>query len=269
MRLSREKGVLSGFIYDASSFSTVSMKSHLRRRWADGQGFTLIELLVVVAIIAVLVAVLLPAMAGAREQARSVLCSAQDRQMGNAMMLYAGDYGRFPWSRWEGYREGTYKYVKDFWYMTLTPGYLSDVSKLYVCPTDASIDLAGTIGIWNMSYGVNESGPCPYRQKNESSGQITGFKTYSPEMVPSPNTSALMSETTSKFPGQAYRYVVSGWTRYHDYRYWPGDRHRGGSNVVFCDGHVQMLTWDELLPGVPAGQGPLAEQLWYLPRLSF
>ena len=55
------------------------------------RGFTLIELLVVIAIIAILAAILFPVFAQAKESAKKTQCISNQRQLGLAWTMYAGD----------------------------------------------------------------------------------------------------------------------------------------------------------------------------------
>jgi prepilin-type N-terminal cleavage/methylation domain-containing protein/prepilin-type processing-associated H-X9-DG protein len=59
--------------------------------YKSGRGFTLIELLVVIAIIAILAALLLPGLAKAKQQAQSVQCISNLKQLTLGWVMYTGD----------------------------------------------------------------------------------------------------------------------------------------------------------------------------------
>jgi len=73
-----------------------------------GRGFTLVELLVVIAVIAILAALLLPALAKAKDSAKSAACKSNLRQLGLALNMYVNDYDKYP-SHYAIYFQGQFR----------------------------------------------------------------------------------------------------------------------------------------------------------------
>lgn len=92
------------------------------------RAFTLVELLVVIGIIALLVSMLLPALNKSRQQAVSIKCMSNLKQVGNAFMMYANDnHGWLPpgdtgcWHGSDGY--GVEPQIFVYWHKTPLSAY--------------------------------------------------------------------------------------------------------------------------------------------------
>jgi len=232
-------------IYVLRVLGVTAIKTFVRQRSVIEHGklggFTLIELLVVVAIIALLVALLLPSLAAAREQAKSVICASNMRELGMFNMLYTEQYdGLYPahsgyqngegWLWWlpflRGWKSGPaayqvmqcptmYKY--GWWWDYEYPGGYGDYrGGLRIGPYANYDQMVPTY--WELGYGRNM--------------KIWGRR-LKVTAWPYPDRTGLMAETADAY---WWNYFASG-----GLYYWYADRHIvGRARVLFMDLHVRF-----------------------------
>jgi prepilin-type N-terminal cleavage/methylation domain-containing protein/prepilin-type processing-associated H-X9-DG protein len=145
------------------------------------RGFTLVELLIVIAIIAVLIALLLPALTKARQEANTLACLSNLRQIGIAAAMYSSEFGNstLPVEIFADGHNGTDPSGGDWafsdqWFVVLVArGYLP---KPMVAQFDASTPPRPTP---NLSYEYNSVLVCPETQAAQAIIGTAHFSTIS------------------------------------------------------------------------------------------
>jgi prepilin-type N-terminal cleavage/methylation domain-containing protein/prepilin-type processing-associated H-X9-DG protein len=179
------------------------------------RAFTLIELLVVIAIIAILAAILFPVFAQAREKARQVTCTSNLKQVGLAWGMYTQDYDE----RTPLWFAGPLT-VKDL----LQPYSKSQI--VFKCPSDPE---KLSYSFWRNVYLDRWSGNTGCATPPVTLSQVN-YPSTTPVWAEGPNNSG--QHTWGLNPTHPLQ------TTWKSLRY--GDnRHSGGGNYVFVDGHVK------------------------------
>ncbi|MDD3925950.1 MAG: DUF1559 domain-containing protein [bacterium] len=192
------------------------------------RGFTLIELLVVIAIIALLAAILFPVFNQAREKARQAQCQSNLKQIGLAFNMYLQDWDEvFPLYT----QGGGWQTVMDR--QMGRGGVYTNFSPLWKCPSTDPFNWIHQDGKQSYGYNYTYLGIKEYNGIPQGSSSLLGAPVHMSRVTRPADTIMLLDSGGSAFGNAGYSSAHPTNTTYT-----VSDRHNGGANVVWVDGHV-------------------------------
>lgn len=258
------------------------------RRESGRSGYTVTELLVVIGIIVFLLGMLLPILSNARHHAVEVTCASNLRQIGVAINLYTSQTGYYPGCQhFAGFGDPrTFAIWPTRLRSIIGPQTPEGAMKLFRCPDNAQAD------DWNLklgsgtgfaqesdtgfgyqlgerllqvdtiafSYAYNDWGAgangAPGDKQTGLGGDIDyplqsngyGAELKATRVV---NPAEMIAVTDSSSAG-SFNYNIDP----REVPQYPGKVHRNGSNVLYCDDHVEWHSQKELInvdPATPDG----------------
>jgi prepilin-type processing-associated H-X9-DG protein/prepilin-type N-terminal cleavage/methylation domain-containing protein len=257
------------------------------------RAFTLVELLVVIAVIAILIALLLPLVNRVKRQAQEVVCQANLRSIGQAMTLYVQQWRYYPGGLVNSsnpmgncavwpvrLRNAIGGNQKIFYCPARGPEYIwsydipgehpvttADVKYGYK-PKETALSYthAGRGEGQKFSYSYNiygiwwddgdEWSPSGWAHPLGLGGYLGSDAS---DLGKSPYAAGNMElkATHVRRPSEMIAVADNDYSTYilnpiHLSR-WPARIHRGGANVLFCDGHVQWYLQKDLIVGDKTG----------------
>lgn len=252
-----------------------------------GGAFTLIELLVVVAIIALLLSILLPSLQRARDQAKQLQCNTNLRSMGQASFLYAEDNDGWVVRSESWFRSRNRGNWGMHFAVSLLPGlgYSDHVTglwdqnnprklqracrafELFQCPSfpeqsqalDYNVNAMRIPRSLNNIDGAGRSGDGDLPDSDPQSVKFSKMSEFDPFQ---PGDLIHITELNARIPTSTSD-GNAPWGNFHDFfmpRHIPfgssprisnDNRHPGGVNALFFDGHATTLSFSQIDPGWP------------------
>jgi len=178
------------------------------------------ELLATIVIVGLLIAILLPVMRRTRENASAAMCVNNLRQIGIAITMYVDDHDfKFPLPSFDGTN----------WYQYIDP-YVDD-REVFNCPSYKY----HTYGSTNyFSYGYNFTAFA--RRAVMGGGPVGGRDTSAVDLNEIISPSQCIMVVDGRNMEESWATVTIRDRRKGDEYF---NRHFGGSNIVFVDGHVK------------------------------
>ena len=234
--------------------------------------FTLIELLVVIAIISLLVSILLPSLNRAKDLAKAVVCSTNERAIGLATIMYCNDYDERTPSYWDTTRPIEYPELPSMWYGALYV--YTETIEVFRCPMAPHLleDIenicswcwpgfwrAGVAHGWNDVFLTNRGDLWEWTpDPDKGTVRLSDVKSPSATVVVSDTDKYCLVEGGGTYiqeggiqvsasvrcagaegPPGLFPAGLTGW-------YSPVFRHSDKANTLMLDGHVESLDYEAL-----------------------